>query len=835
MKLSLQNRSVRTLRAFFSLVFFIFLLVSVINALNILYFYPMSNDQCAWRMIPKRNDAYLITDVVPGGVSDKAGIKDGDVLLKINGKSFTTYTPDQAMSIVNAIPRGDSATYLISRDGSVFETKVEMLKVFNIVFLADLLFALGFAFVGFIVVFTNPKGIVQRAFAYLSLWVILIFGLTALYAQDQPAWWVRTLFGFVLLARIFAPAVYINFFLKFPVQSHLNARRTFITIVLISVLAYLLLSINVLTQRLPQWLLIVLMNFAALFFVAGLIIFTYNYFKYVEKARRKQLRPILFSYVIGVAAFAFIFYLNFTNPYLIFIKPSMLIPSLLVLLLPLSFGYSIFKYRLMDTHFIIKKSIIYGIITTMIALIYLILVFGAGTLLKTVFGQTENQALTIIALIIIAFIFDPLKRRVQEWVDRIFYRERYNYQKALLDFSRKLPMQLNVNQIVGSVINTISSTMHIDRIAGVLLEASNGNACFARNIPEELCRYDQDPGGLLSILKDKKEPLNTSLLVDERYLYNISDYEIDKIKRSGIEVIVPMIAKNNVIGFINTGPKLSEKVYSQEDIDLLTTVAGQAAIAIENARLYEKEKTLYKVESEIKLASKIQTEWLPKASPLIEGFEVSGMSMPAEVVGGDYFDYIDLGGNNISFVIGDVSGKGLPAALLMANARAILRSQALTHVDTITCVKHTNRQIYISSTDDMFVTLFFSMLDVKSKTLYYTNAGHNFPIVFSGGSKTRELSEGGLPLGVEKDSGYKSGKLKMRKDDILLIYTDGITEAFNDSGEMFGEERLYNCVWNNMIKPASVIIDSILKEVQFFKAGAPVNDDMTLIVLKCLS
>jgi sigma-B regulation protein RsbU (phosphoserine phosphatase) len=504
-----------------------------------------------------------------------------------------------------------------------------------------------------------------------------------------------------------------------------------------------------------------------------------------------------------------------------------------VLAIPLSFGYSIFKYRLMDTQFIIKRSIIYGIITTTIALIYFILVFGAGTLLRGIFGQNESQALTVVALIIIAFVFDPLKRRVQDWVDRVFYRERYSYHKALLDFSKKLPLQLNVSQIVGSVINTISSTMHINNIAGVLLDESNGSSCFTRNIPEELCQYERVPGGIISLLNEKKEPINASALVDERYLYNISDYEIDKIKRSGVQLIVPMIAKNNVIGFINTGPKLSEKIYSNEDIELLTTVAGQAAIAIENARLYEKEKTLYKVESEIKLASKIQTEWLPKSAPHIPGFEVGGKSIPAEVVGGDYFDFIEIDENSTVFVIGDVSGKGLPAALLMANARAILRSQALTNADTRSCVKLTNSQLYAGSTEDMFVTLFYSMLSAKNRTLYYTNAGHYYPIIFSDDNKMKELTEGGIPLGVEKDWGYKSGKVKLRKNDIVLMYTDGITEAFNNRGEMFGEDRLYTIVRNNMNETSDCIIEKIMQGVQDFKQGAPVSDDMTLIVLKC--
>ncbi|RPI13272.1 MAG: hypothetical protein EHM58_18805 [Ignavibacteriae bacterium] len=836
MKLSFKNRSPKTIRRFFLVSYLIVLIIAAINASSILYFNAISNDQCAWRPVPKRDSVLLITDVVPGGVADKAGIKDGDILLKLDGKSYNAIVPTGWITAVNAVPRGGSMIYTIERNGEIFETKVEIIKVFNFVFLGNLLFGVGFLIVGFIVVMTRPDGIVQRNFAYMCLLLLLHFGFLQIDGGTKIYFYNAFIIALVFFGRAFGPVVFINFFTHFPVRRNREkAKRNNITVLLISIAAIAVMLLNQNIFYLPVWVLQILVNLPAGFFIAGLVMFAHSYFKYVPAEKRKQLRPILISSFIAISSYIYILYLNNTNQYIIFVKPYLLLPGLLLIVLPISFGYSIFKYRLMDTELLIKKSIIYGTVTTTIASIYILLVFGAGSLLQDYLGHSDDNALGLAALIIIAFVFDPIKKRVQNWVDRIFYREKYNYQKALLDFSRILPLQINLKQIVDSVVDTISTTMHIEKIAGVLFDEKREGICFSRNIPYELCNYSREPQGILALLDSRKAPINASTLVDERHYYNVSDEEIEKIVKSGIQLIVPMVVKSNVIGFLSTGPKLSEKVYSQEDIDLLFTVANQTAIAIENARLVEKEKTLFKVQQEIKLASTIQSEWIPKSAPSIPGFDIAGKTIPAEVVGGDYFDFIEIDDKSHAFCIGDVSGKGLPAALLMANMQAILRSQAMANTNTINCIEQTNKLIYTSSTEEMFVTLFYSILDIKNKILTYTNAGHNYPVLFPKDDKNMKmLSEGGLALGVQKEVNYGNCSITINSGDVIVMYTDGITEAFNRKGEQYGEERLYNAMFKCLNISSQDIIEYILEDVQKFASGIPVHDDMTLVVIKCL-
>jgi sigma-B regulation protein RsbU (phosphoserine phosphatase) len=502
------------------------------------------------------------------------------------------------------------------------------------------------------------------------------------------------------------------------------------------------------------------------------------------------------------------------------------------MLIPISFGYSIFKYRLMDIDLILKKSLVYGIITAALAVLYVLLVFGAGSLVREIAGEGRSEATSILAIVIIAFIFDPLKRFVQDYVDKFFYREKSDYQKLLLNFSKTLPMQVNQDYILNSVADTITSNMHVGKIAIVLFNDS-GNHFVSRNIPEEYCKFNGQYDKLRSYLQETKEPQSISVLREE-YSQNLDKKELNFISESGVELTVPIILQDKLIGMINTGKKLSEKNYSQEDINLLMTVANQTAIAVENSRLYDKEKSLYQIEHELELASKIQLEWLPKSDPEIAGYEICGSTRPAKIVGGDYFDFIRKDKTTLGICLGDASGKGLPAALLIANLQAVLSTQALMTASTSDCVEQTNKLLFSRTSDNMFVTLFYSFLDVDNSVLYYTNAGHNYPLVFKDSGNVIELKTGGTVLGINYNSRYSQGNLTLEKNDILVVYSDGITEQFNANGDMFGEERLIEAVKNNRNEKASQISDLIFSEVMGFRKEIDINDDMTLVILKKL-
>jgi sigma-B regulation protein RsbU (phosphoserine phosphatase) len=243
------------------------------------------------------------------------------------------------------------------------------------------------------------------------------------------------------------------------------------------------------------------------------------------------------------------------------------------------------------------------------------------------------------------------------------------------------------------------------------------------------------------------------------------------------------------------------------------------------------------LESELETARKIQEKLLPHEMPRLTGFEIAGTSIPSKQVGGDYFDFLDMGKGKLGIAIADVSGKGIPAALLMANLQASLHAQSLES-DKVAEVTNRINNLLVKSTDsNMFVTFFYGLLDRNQSTFTSTNAGHNPPLLFRGDHTLERLSEGGMVLGFLQDQSYEQQTTTLNPGDILVMYTDGITEARNPEEEaveekLFGEERLIQVVKESASLSAREIQAAILQSVSAYTKNTPQEDDITLVVIK---
>jgi phosphoserine phosphatase RsbU/P len=834
MKNPFKGMSSRSIRVVFTISALLVLGVSTINFMRQMVYNVPGNDQCAWRVIPEDSTRFLITDVVRGGVSDKAQIKDGDILLKINGKGFKT---NEAQAIINAIKPGDYATYLIERNGKQFETQVEILKTFNFGYFAQFLLGLGFLIVGYVVVMTKPQGYIQRMFGRYSILSMLFFAFTSLNldSQTSPRWLNIVLLGSFTVSRVFAPPLSISFFFNFPVQKKVPRKKLLLWS--IYVLNVAILVILYFANRLGLSIEITLMLFFAgyLFYISGLFVFAHSYFTKVERSRRKELRHILLSVAVVVATLTYIIVLTTTNPFALFLNPILFLPAILMIGYPLAFGYSIFRYRLMDIDLIVKRSLIYGSVTATIAAIYLLIVYGIGNLIAYFLGTEDNRTLNLLALVLIAFAFDPLKRRIQDWVDRFFYQERYNYQKALMDFSRELPRHINLEQILNSMVNRISGTMHVEKVAVVLCDEQEGCGCISSNIPKEYCKFIEGHHGLISLLKETKTPQSFALLTEERDSIILDASDKDKILKSGVVLAVPMFLQDRLIGTINVGPKLSGKVYSQEDIDLLSTVANQAAIAIENARLHQSEIEKQRIEEELKLAWKIQQGLLPKSNPAIDGLDITGITIPARVVGGDYFDYIQLGAKKILIVVADVSGKGMSAALYMSKIQGMIQLASHMYASPKEILIEVNRRIYDGIERKSFITMILALFDLERKQVSICRAGHNKAIISTNG-KIEHLNAGGIGLGLERGPVFESHLEEVHRqlnaDGLFVFYSDGLTETMDERMTQLGEEAVYDIVNAKRNLSAFELQQSIISAAQEFRGQAEQHDDLTLVVVK---
>src|SRR5712692_10056535 len=298
---------------------------------------------------------------------------------------------------------------------------------------------------------------------------------------------------------------------------------------------------------------------------------------------------------------------------------------------------------------------------------------------------------------------------------------------------------------------------------------------------------------------------------------------------------VPLGVGANVFGIIYADSPLAEGRFTEDHLKVLTTLASVAAIRVENARLMEQQIERIRLDREQQVASEIQQRFLPATAPQLVGYELQGISFPCYEIGGDYYDFIQREDGKLVVALGDVSGKGTAAALLMSSLHAAVHAQADTHNSLVKTIGAVNKYLVESIPPNRFVTLFYAALDPKNGALEFLNAGHNPPLIVHAGGTMEQLASGGLPLGIMSDADFREGRTQLYPGDVLVIYSDGVSEATNPSGEEFGPTRLYEVVARNLDASAGGIRDRIESALTKFCQGTPAADDITLVICKRLA
>ncbi len=293
-----------------------------------------------------------------------------------------------------------------------------------------------------------------------------------------------------------------------------------------------------------------------------------------------------------------------------------------------------------------------------------------------------------------------------------------------------------------------------------------------------------------------------------------------------------------VYGVLCVGRHDGGNMFTAGDQKLANVLASQAAIALENCSLnrrrIEEEEALIRMQEEIRLALEIQTRLLPKSAPALAGYDIAGRSLPALGVGGDYFDFIAVDDRRLAVCLGDVAGKGMPAALLMANLQASVRGQTLMGAAPAECLGHSNTLLVQGTDPDKFATCFYGILDAREHRLRYANAGHERPLLFSRGGAIDALDTGGLVLGVLPGVAFPEASVELQSGDLLLLYSDGITEAVDGEDREFGVQPLYQVIASHPEATAAEMLDHIMEAVETHAGGAPPSDDRTLVVIRRL-
>ncbi|HEX5704193.1 MAG TPA: SpoIIE family protein phosphatase [Pyrinomonadaceae bacterium] len=298
---------------------------------------------------------------------------------------------------------------------------------------------------------------------------------------------------------------------------------------------------------------------------------------------------------------------------------------------------------------------------------------------------------------------------------------------------------------------------------------------------------------------------------------------------------VPLGVGENVFGIIYADSPIAEGRFTEDHLKVLTTLASVAAIRVENARLTEEQFERERLERELQVASEIQQRFQPASAPQVPGYELQGISFPCYEIGGDYYDFIHKGNGNLVVALGDVSGKGTAAALLMSSLHAAVHAQFDTHNSLAETISSINRYLVESIPANRFVTLFYADLNPKTGELAFLNAGHNPPLIVHASGTMEQLAAGGLPLGIMADADFREGRTTLNAGDVLVIYSDGVSEAVSPTGEEFGPTRLYEAVARNLDASAAGIRDRIESALTKFAKGTPAGDDITMVIVKRLA
>ena len=401
---------------------------------------------------------------------------------------------------------------------------------------------------------------------------------------------------------------------------------------------------------------------------------------------------------------------------------------------------------------------------------------------------------------------------------------------VLLEVTRALAMPFELEEVVEAIFVALRQVVDYDAAAIYLV--SRGTATLemvsAHGYPEgSESAFDLQIGqGIVGwVAKSGESVIVPDVRSDRRYV------AARPATRS--EIATPMMFEGRVIGVFNLESD-SLDVYHDGHLELLGAFAAQAAMAVERARTARERVERRRLEKELAIARDIQRSFLPASAPRIAGFDLAGTSISHDEVGGDYYDFIAVSDTRLGLAIADVSGKGIPAALLMAGFRMALLAEIRNEFAIRAVMRKVNQLLHESTERDRFVTAFYGVLDWRNGALIFSNAGHNPPLLLRADGTTEELSEGGVALGVLEDTLYEERPLALGHGDVLVMYTDGVSEAENEHGEQFGPGRIESLVRSHPEHSARELTQDIVAAVLDWAGERGLDDDLTLLVMRKL-
>ena len=782
----------------------------------------------------------LVIDVTAGGASDRAGMKIGDLILRINEQEFKTAIDADRILRLGQI--GKSLKYEILRNNRFVELNVELAK-FGIP-ISALIFSLAglvWMCIGGFIFISRPN--IPAARLIGSSFLFVGFFMTVLIVRRDFDRTPFIIFRDIIMngGFVFGVMAMFHSFHYFPLERTdlLNKKWIIRGYYIAGIFAAIISSVVN-----SAWPILLLP-------VYGIYIFI-RYRKGVTLEYRRLNRVIKWTSLVSsiIIAIVVIFFSNILQANVVAIIGVVLTS------IPLSYLFTIGRYRLLDLNFRIRRNTQYSVVTVLwnILVFYFLtwsffkipmlelpqanIVF-TGTAIEindTPALASERNASEHLMLMVIAigltFIVLQGRKVGQQLIDKKYYRQQYDYRRASLELGEILATTLTMDDLARGLVRKLSELMKLKRVGVLFFREEKNCSClsaygFDGKVWEEFC-ITHERELITSVQQFKNEFRIDYLPIQLK----------DEFHREGFQYGVPIRSKEKLIGVLLVGEKQSETTFRQEDLAFLSTTAKQASVAIENAFLYEELAEKERMKHELQIARRIQLDSLPQTTPKIQGLEISGTSIPAMEVGGDFFDYLWNGNGAITVVIGDVSGKGTSAALYMSKVQGILRSLHGFNLSPKELFQRANTLLCQDLEKRSFVTVLGVEFDSKKRSAMVSRAGHLPLWHYEFKTKTvKKILPRGLGLGLNNASVFtsemKEKKTLYKKGDIFLFATDGVTEAHNAQSD-FGEDRLLNILHTHHTESASSIQSRLLEDLTAFVGDREQHDDQTVVIVKAV-
>jgi len=516
-------------------------------------------------------------------------------------------------------------------------------------------------------------------------------------------------------------------------------------------------------------------------------------------------------------------------------------------LVPASFAYAIIKHRVNPVGIILRHSlryllvvrgfVLFQVLELAVVLGFLLLGPPARWLATLPLPAAVLFTMAVTAAALGAHVL--LHQRVMPRIDRRFLRGSYDTQRVLAEVGQAARQAGSVEEVLRIGLDRVKEALHPESAAAFLKDEQSGHYLLATGEEAGTAALRAD-STVVQRLRRSPAPLDAE----------------------GDGILLPIVAKGDLLGILSLGPRLGDLPYSGEDRDLLNAVAWQVAFAVENTRLLRRMVEEQRLRHEINLARDVQRRLFPAGPPENGRLELAGLCHPAQGIGGDYYDFLPMPDGRVGIAVADVAGKGISAALLMSIVQASLRSQYRSGVSLPDLVASMNELLYRSTARNSFATFFLAQFDERSARLTYVNAGHNPPLLLRAGAGAGDrlvhahrsaTAEGGVSLAVEPQAAhdevrllhtgglvigafagvcYEAESVDLVPGDLLVAYTDGVTEAFDPHEREFGEQRLLDVVLASRDLPVAMVADRIVAAVRDFVREAPQFDDITLVVAR---